>query len=227
MGRGLRMIPRWLAGMAFTAWRYLWRITALPRRDDDITDAVEGPPIPEELQDELQRIDDGFGHRFHRRFHVNVVDASVAPEEVMRALAGNPNLAAPVEVAVFRKTKGEPEQSAVGDEFVVRMPGPWDGPVRVVDQTPTSFRFATLQGHLEAGQIQFSLEEVDGHLRFLIESWTTAGTRLSAVLYDRVHVMKEMQFHMWTFYCERITRLTGGTLADGVWVTTERQVEGA
>jgi uncharacterized protein (UPF0548 family) len=28
-------------------------------------------------------------------------------------------------------------------------PGPWDGPVRVVERTPTCFRFATLAGHLE------------------------------------------------------------------------------
>ena len=33
---------------------------------------------------------------------------------------------------------------------MVRMPGPWDGPVRVVDRSPTWFRFATLRGHLEA-----------------------------------------------------------------------------
>ena len=45
---------------------------------------------------------------------------------------------------------------AVGDEYVVRMPGPWDGPVRVVERTPTAFRFATLEGHLEAGQIRFA-----------------------------------------------------------------------
>lgn len=40
-----------------------------------------------------------------------------------------------------------------GDEFVVRMPGPWDGPVRVVRRDESSFRLATLDGHLEAGEI--------------------------------------------------------------------------
>ena len=43
---------------------------------------------------------------------------------------------------------------AAGDEYVVRMPGPWDGPLRVVERTPTAFRFATLEGHLEAGPVQ-------------------------------------------------------------------------
>ena len=28
------------------------------------------------------------------------------------------------------------------------MPGPWDGPVRVIDRTPVSFRLATLDGRL-------------------------------------------------------------------------------
>ena len=44
---------------------------------------------------------------------------------------------------------------AVGDEYVVRMPGPWDGPVRVIASDELSFRLATLEGHLEAGQIEF------------------------------------------------------------------------
>lgn len=44
----------------------------------------------------------------------------------------------------------------VGDEYLVRMPGPWNGPVRVVGRTPTSFRLATLQGHLEAGQLELA-----------------------------------------------------------------------
>ncbi|HEX3925196.1 MAG TPA: hypothetical protein VHY31_23150 [Streptosporangiaceae bacterium] len=35
------------------------------------------------------------------------------------------------------------------------MPGPWDGPVRVVHTGAASFRFATLAGHLEAGEIEF------------------------------------------------------------------------
>jgi hypothetical protein len=56
---------------------------------------------------------------------------------------------------LFEKVGGEMDSLAVGDEFVVRMPGPWDGPARVVSRTPTSFRLATLDGHLEAGQIEF------------------------------------------------------------------------
>ena len=87
---------------------------------------------------------------------------------------------------MFRKTRGGEGPLAVGDEFVVRMPGPWDGPVTVVDRTPTSFRFATLKGHLEAGQIEFRTSADGDAVRFEIESWARSGDRLSGLLYDRV-----------------------------------------
>ena len=54
-----------------------------------------------------------------------------------------------------------------------------DGPVRVVERTQTSFRFATLEGHLEAGQIEFSARYDGPMLEFRIESWARAGDRLS------------------------------------------------
>ncbi len=79
-------------------------------------------------------------------------------------------------------------RAAVGDEFVVRMPGPWDGPVRAVEVTPTSFRLATLTGHLEAGQIEFRAADDGGDLVFTIESWARSGDRLSqGPLPERAH----------------------------------------
>ena len=88
----------------------------------------------------------------------------------------------------------------VGDEFVVRMPGPWDGPIRVIEVTPTSFRFATLAGHLEAGQIEWRATDEDGLLRFEIESWARGGDRWSyLLLHDRLRMAKEdPQLYMWT-----------------------------
>jgi Domain of unknown function (DUF1990) len=108
------------------------------------------------------------------------------------------------------------------------MPGPWDGPVMVVDRTPTSFRFATLQGHLEAGQIEFrTAAEDDGGLRFEIESWARSGDRLSSLLFDRVKLAKEMQLHMWTHFCERAAKLAGGRIRGGIHIRTRRVEPGA
>lgn len=227
MVRHAGMVARWPVGMALTSWRYLWRVTPLHREDIEVEQRPDEPSIPDALLDEdLQRSDDGHGPLFHRSYEVHVPAPRLTAEALMAQLAEKPNRAAPVEVAVFRKTCGRAAELTAGDEFIVRMPGPWDGPVRVVDVTPTSFRLATLRGHLEAGQIEFSAHGDDGddadRLTFRIESWTTAGTRLSAVLYSRMRLIKEMQLHMWTFYCEHAAKLAGAQRADGVWIHTER-----
>ena len=129
---------------------------------------------------------------------------------------------APGTLARFVKVEGDEGRMAVGDEFVVRMPGPWDGPVRVVDVTPTSFRFATLEGHLEAGQIEWRAADDDGALEFGIESWARSGDRLSDLMHNRLRMAKEVQLHMWTRVIERVARLAGGRLERGIDIDTRR-----
>jgi uncharacterized protein (UPF0548 family) len=102
------------------------------------------------------------------------------------------------------------------------MPGPWDGPVRVVRTTPRSFRLATLEGHLEAGQIEFRAQAVDGAIEFVIESWARSGDRLSDLLYSHARMAKEVQLHMWTSVLERVSVIAGGEREGGVVVTTRR-----
>jgi hypothetical protein len=193
-------------GLAF--WRYLWRTMPLHRSDEDGSpDRDLPPPLPGGLGDgRLQRLEDGSGPLFRRRYRVRIEGSRLTP----------------VEVAVFRKTRGAEGPLQVGDEFVVRMPGPWDGPVVVVDRTPTSFRFATLQGHLEAGQIEFRTSADGDAVGFEIESWARSGDRLSGLLFDRVKLAKEMQLHMWTHFCERAAKLAGGRIRGGIHIDTRR-----
>ncbi len=220
LARRIGTVARWPVGMAFTSWRYLWRITPLHRTDEGTPAGREWPLDPRAVDEGLQRSSDGVGPLFHRRYAVDIADAERSPDDLVSVLATDPGKAAPVEVAVFWKTRGREGQLRVGDEFLVRMPGPWDGPVRVVDRTPTSFRLATMRGHLEAGQIEFRARGEDGLLRFEIESWARSGDRLSALLYTRVRLIKEMQLHMWTCYCERIASLARGRRVGGVGITT-------
>jgi hypothetical protein len=226
LARQIGTIGRWPVGMGLASWRYLWRTSPLHRVDQRGTADDVGPPLPGSLVDDcVQRLQDGVGPLFRRRYGVRIESSSMSPEQLMATIARNPNRAAPVEVAFFRKTRGDKGPLQVGDEYMVRMPGPWDGPVRVVDCSPTSFRFATLRGHLEAGQIEFRARREDGALRFEIESWARSGDRLSALLYDRVGVVKEMQLHMWTHFCERVGRLTGGRIRGGIRIDTRRLEE--
>jgi hypothetical protein len=147
----------------------------------------------------------------------------VGPEQLVAQLAAHPNSAAPQHAAVFVKSGGEGDEMQVGDEYVVRMPGPWDGPVRVVHRTPTSFRFATLSGHLEAGEIEFRARcEPGDELVFEIESWARPGDRVSHLLYNTLLLAKEIQLNLWTETCLGVARNSGGRLCGGVRVQTRR-----
>ena len=224
LGRRVGTVARWPLGMGLAFWRYLWRTMPLHRSDTDGSpDRDLPPPLPSDLAgDGVQRPEDGSGPLFRRRYRVRIEGGRLDAEQLMGALLRDPNRAAPVEVAVFRKTRGGEGPLRLGDDFVVRMPGPWDGPVTVVDRTPTSFRFATLKGHLEAGQIEFRARDEGDAVCFEIESWARSGDRLSELLFDRVPLAKEMQLHMWTHFCERAAKLAGGRIRGGIQIDTRR-----
>ena len=214
----------WPFGMAFTSWQYLWRTTPLHRREHrGASEDDAPPPLPDGVsRHELQPAGDGVGPLFHRRYQVRISDAAITAERLVTRIAANPNLVSPTEFARFTKVLGEEGRMRVGDEFVVRMPGPWDGPVRVVERTPTSFRLATLEGHLEAGQIEFRAATEDASLVFTIESWARSGDRLSKLLHATLRMGKEVQLHLWTCFLERVVRLSGGRMTGGIDIDTRR-----
>ena len=186
-------------------------------------DQVKTPVLPGAVDpSEIQTIRDGAGPLFHRRYAIRIRDARMSPEELIERIGADPNVVAPTEFARFIKVAGEDARMSVGDEFTVRMPGPWDGPVRVVEAGPCSFRFATLEGHLEAGQIEFRARDDDDDLMFEIESWARSGDRLSSLLFDRLPLAKEVQLHMWTSVLERAVRLAGGHRKGRTRIETER-----
>ena len=223
LSRRLSTAAAWPLGVCLTSWNYLWRTTPLHRRERDGSLHDDGPPpLPDGVgTDELLPADAGVGPLFHRRYRARFVDATTSPEELMARITADPNEAAPTEFARFTKVSGNGDGMQVGDEFLVRMPGPWDGPVRVVELTSTSFRLATLAGHLEAGQIEFRASR-EPDLTFTIESWARSGDRLSRLLYHRLRMAKEVQLHMWTSFLERVARLSGGRLVGGIDIDTKR-----
>ena len=222
------IVLRWPIGLVLISWRYLWRITPVYRRDDDGGPDDLPPPLPDGVDREnVQGLDDGYGPLLHRRYAVRLTGSRMTPEQAVARLAADPNTAAPEDAAVFVKSREEGGHSSsggmeVGDEYVVRMPGPWDGPVRVVHRTPTSFRFVTLKGHLEAGEIEFRARCEDGELVFEIESWARSGDRVSNLLYNKLLLAKEIQLNLWTETCLGVARNSGGRLRGGVRVHTRR-----
>lgn len=214
----------WPLGVALTSWVYLWRTTPVHRRElAGSLDSDLPPPHPELASTEdVQRPEDGAGPLFHRTYTAIVRDSRWSAAELMERLQADPNLVAPLALARFRKSHGPPWRMELGDEFLVRMPGPWDGPVRVIEITDTSFRFATLGGHLEAGQIEWRAADRGDQLVFQIESWARAGDWLSALLHDHLRMAKEVQLHMWTSVAEKVVQRTGGRLEGGIDIETRR-----
>ena len=223
LSRRAATMATWPLGIAWTSWHYMWRILPVYRREEEGAAEVDLPPaLPDEVsQDEVQLPRDGFGPLLHRIYSCTIADTSVAPDELMALLTEDPNRVAPWQLARFRKTRGAKGRMATGDEFLVHMPGPWDGPVRAVEVRRDGFRFATLSGHLEAGQIEWRAWN-DGRLHFAVESWARGGDRLSALMHDRLRMAKEVQLYMWTSVVERVPRLVHGRLLDGVHVQTRR-----
>ena len=221
----------WPVGVSLTAWDYMWRTTVMHRSEADESDAAAHQPASYPLgvdDSEVQSIADGVGPLFHRRYSARIKDPEIGPEELIELLKRDLNAAAPTSFARFQRVLGDGDLLDVGDEFVVRMPGPWDGPVRVIAQTPVSFRLATLDGHLEAGQIEFQADAgdpdgPDDRLRFTIESWARSGDRFSNLLYHRFGLAKEVQLHMWISFLEGTAKLAGGTIdSDGIEIDTRR-----
>ena len=217
LGRRVTTAARWPFGIALTSWRYMWRTTPMHRSEAAGSTADRAPELPGTLQRaELQLPHDGAGPFFHRRYEARIREAQLSAAEVIRRVSSDPNCVSPTEFARFHKVLGKQGELRAGDEFVVRMPGPWDGPVRVVEATDDSFRLVTLAGHLEAGQIRFTAAEEGDHLCFRIESWARSGDRLSNVLYEKLRMAKEVQLHMWSSFLERVAELSGGRLTGGI-----------
>jgi hypothetical protein len=218
----------WPVGVSLTAWDYMWRTTVMHR--SEVTEDDPSPHLPAPYPagvdaTEVQSVADGVGPLFHRRYRARIQDATIGPEELIEELKRDLNAAAPTTFARFQRVLGDGELLDTGDEFVVRMPGPWDGPVRVIAQTPVSFRLATLDGHLEAGQIDFRAagELGDGTLQFTIESWARSGDRFSNLLYHRIGMAKEVQLHMWISFLEGVAKLSGGAIdGHGIEIDTRR-----
>ncbi len=165
------------------------------------------------------------GPLLHRLYRTEIVASASSAKELMGELFEDLDRVAPSEFATFQKLDGDARLSK-GDDWIVRMPGPWDGPVRVVAVDATSFRLATLQGHLEAGQIEFRASEDHRSISFEIESWARSGDPMSHLFYTHLRLSKEVQLHMWSSVLRKVVELAGGTMRQGIVVTTRMVDQG-
>ena len=167
------------------------------------------PPEAEPVTDE-QTIESGVGPWFHRRYSIEIVDATLSATELIGAIQADPNVISDTTLAPFVKDEGADGEMQVGDRYTVRTAGPWEGPVEVVDVGQDHIRFTTLDGHMEAGVIDIHATADGDLIRFEIASWARSGDRALHLLYDLVGVAKAVQTEMWVSACERAVECAGG-----------------
>ncbi|GAA2882753.1 DUF1990 domain-containing protein [Streptomyces mexicanus] len=220
--RAAAVLTRWLLGTALVTWRYLWETTPLHRGGECRGDETDLPPqLPHEAVDSrVQLAQDGCGPLFHRLFRVRIADADVDPSRLIEWVCCDFKRFVPSEVVDIRIGELREHGLDVADELVVEMPGPWNGPVKVVHRDAERLHLVTLRGHMEAGQVQFRARQDDGLLVFEIELWACPGTRLVHLLYSHLRVAKEIQLNMWVRFCLAAAAMSGGRPVDGVHIST-------
>jgi len=170
-----------------------------------------------------QPISTGTGAFFHRRYRITLTSPNLDAAAAVKTIRADPNVLVDPELAPLTKSRGVSGDLTVGDRYIVETAGPWSGPVEVTEVTQRSFRLATLEGHMEAGLIEFAVAESPGEIQFTIESWNRSAGRTVDALYDRLTIAKDLQSEMWVQACERFGALVGGHQVGPVEVETDRR----
>jgi hypothetical protein len=167
----------------------------------------------------------GAGPKLERRYFIDVERPHLTPVQLMAAVQADLPSFSPGLLADFERTRGTEGSLGVGDEFHIKILGPWNGSVRVTQVSPTAFEFVTLEGHPEAGRISFEVHPLDGRpdaLRFEIHSVARSRDGLVAFAYDTIGGGKLMQEATWVEFCERVAQAGGGQALGPVTVETIR-----
>jgi hypothetical protein len=224
----LRRWARWPGAIGLGTLRYFRMLPDVRRTHREEPSPAPLLDDPDDVE-ELQPIHTGVGPTFERRYRARIRDAATTPEELMERIVEDFNRSANDPITEFVDQRVTEPRGDVGSEYRIQMPGPWDGPVRVVDRTPTSIRLATLGGHMEAGQIEMRVDEVSFAARggrhdlvFEIHSIARSGDSAFHVLYEGLGIAREMQLYVWVDLCRNVCALSGGTLDGKIEVDTTK-----
>jgi hypothetical protein len=167
----------------------------------------------------------GSGPKLERRYFIDILRPKLSPVQLMQAVQADLPRFSPGLLADFEQTKGTPGALHIGDEFHIKILGPWNGSVRVTEVATTAFELITLEGHPEAGRIRFevhALDERPGELRFEIHSVARSRDGLVAFAYDTIGGGKLMQEATWVEFCTRVAEASGGQAQGPITVETTR-----
>ncbi|OON69807.1 DUF1990 family protein [Hymenobacter sp. CRA2] len=182
------------------------------------------------MSQDVQSAEEGAGPFTERRYYIDVARPKEAAPALMHRIQCHIEEFSPNLLADFHKAKGEEHQLRIGDEFHIKILGPWNGSVRVTEVADQHFELCTLEGHPEAGTIRFSLRQLPNKadtLRFEIRSRARSRDGLVAFAYSTLGVGKQVQEQTWVTFCQRVAEASGGEILGPVQVeTTEHEASG-
>ncbi|GAB3579092.1 DUF1990 domain-containing protein [Hymenobacter daeguensis] len=170
----------------------------------------------------------GSGPLLERRYFIDVARPRRTPAQLMHEVQTDLPRFSPEALADFERKDNREGPLQAGDEFHIKILGPWNGCVRVTAVGSTFFEFVTLEGHPEAGRIRFEthyLNDQPDTIRFEIRSWARSRDGLVAFVYDTLGGGKLMQEATWTEFCRRVAAASGGQALGDVTVETYRHDE--
>lgn len=226
--RTLRNVLRAAYGTPLFLVQHGWRQRYVERNESDTVEFSEAmpPAEPATSGSVAQSRDNGCGPIVMRTFEVGIGQPKLTATELMDKFRRRSNDFVPQHIAGFLRDDSKVRSMALGDEFVVELPGPWNGPVRVDAVDDTAVLLVTLSGHMEAGHIRFAVvDDGGGSYLFQIRSWARAGDELFRQLHLVVGLAHEAQTAMWVHTCDRAVAVSGGTRQGEIRVATERLLD--
>lgn len=192
--------------------------------ETEVVSNARGPVVRMQSDDDLQRPVDGAGPLNHRLYRVDIAESKFSPDQLLQMFRVEPNWFSPTDFATFRSDpRTGPVALTKGDPVVVVLPGPWNGPVAVAEVEPRRVRLETLDGHMEAGWIEFRVEEADESpalISFVIESLARSGDAAFDALYHPLKIGRLVQSEMWVNVLEAAVALSGGVAVGTPTIST-------
>jgi hypothetical protein len=156
----------------------------------------------------------------HRRLWVECDRPRLSATRLLDIIAADPNVVVPTEVLQFRKTAGEPGRLAVGDRYLIRMAGPWGGPISVVVRDEHHVRLQSSHANPQQGHIDFLVREDDGRLRIEIASRYRPGSRAFRALARSLPLIERMEIHAAAHTLEMAAQLAGARPPERICLQT-------
>lgn len=204
----------WLVGAPLAIFRFLRREIPIV----EIDPAGTAAPLTTKDRDTAQRErSDGVGPVVNRLFSATIRAPKLTADRLLAIIAADPNVIAPSEVLRFEKVRGERGRLREADELLIRMAGPWNGPVEVTRRWDEGFRLTAKRGHPQLGQVEIRLRDQDDEIAMEIQTRERAAG-LSFRALQRIGLIRRMQTYTWAEMLENAAQLAGGSRPERITV---------